>query len=97
MADIVLYAFMGGIMIAVVPWLNPPGRRNVAAWFERMAKRETSAKMMTPFQTRVSADWRPTAAFTPVDCETLRPLSGTTQRPIPRISLVTPGCHRRSS
>ena len=53
MADIVLYAFMGG-MIAAVPWLNPPGRRNVAAWYDRMAKRETSAKMMTPFQSRIS-------------------------------------------
>lgn len=53
MADIMLYGFMGS-MISLVPWLNPPGRRNVAAWFERMAAREASQKMMTVFDERVT-------------------------------------------
>lgn len=53
MADIMLYGFMGSQTNAV-PWLNPPGRRNVAAWFDRMAARESAAKMMTAFDTQVA-------------------------------------------
>jgi glutathione S-transferase len=51
-ADIVLYGFMGAMSFGV-PWLNPPGRTNVAAWFERMAARPASQKMMQPLQARV--------------------------------------------
>jgi len=52
MADIMLYGFMGS-SIEVVPWLAPPGRRNVAAWFERMAGRDASQQMKTSFGKRV--------------------------------------------
>jgi len=38
LADILLFGFMS-TMAPVVPWLLPPGRRNVAAWFERMKAR----------------------------------------------------------
>jgi glutathione S-transferase len=51
-ADIMLYGFMGA-MIGIVPWLNPPGRRIVFAWFERMAGREASQNMMTPLPSRI--------------------------------------------
>jgi glutathione S-transferase len=51
MADIMLYGFMGS-MIGIVPWLNPPGRTHVAAWFERMSHREAAQQMMTPFGAR---------------------------------------------
>lgn len=53
MADIMLYGFMGAMLMAI-PWFNPPGRRNVAAWFERMAARKASQKMMTAFDKRVA-------------------------------------------
>lgn len=43
LADVLLFAFMI-TMGGVVPWLNPPGRRNVAAWFERMAARPAVAQ-----------------------------------------------------
>jgi glutathione S-transferase len=52
MADILLYGFMGA-MIGIVPWLNPPGRRNVAAWFDKMSERDSSKQMMTPFGPRI--------------------------------------------
>jgi glutathione S-transferase len=53
LADILLYGFMGS-MLALVPWLNPPSRRNVAAWFQRMADRPTSANALIPFESHVS-------------------------------------------
>ncbi|MFS2154400.1 glutathione S-transferase family protein [Rhizobium sp. Rhizsp42] len=51
MADILLYGFMGA-MIGLIPWLNPPGRQNVAAWFARMSAREASKQMMSPLPGR---------------------------------------------
>lgn len=49
MADIILYGFMGANGASgEIPWLNVQQRRNVTAWFERMAAREASQKMMTP-------------------------------------------------
>ena len=53
MADILLYGFMA-TSVSVVPWLNPPGRTNVAAWFQRMADRPASAKAMDSFEAQVS-------------------------------------------
>lgn len=53
MADIILYAFMA-TMGPAIPWLNPPGRNNVAAWLARMGSREASQKMMTSFGERIS-------------------------------------------
>lgn len=53
MADIMLYGFMGA-MIGIVPWLNPPGRTNVAAWYERMAKRASAQAMMSQFDSRIA-------------------------------------------
>jgi glutathione S-transferase len=49
MADILLFAFISGMQI-VTPWLLPPGRRNVAAWFERMEERPavTMARQVLP-------------------------------------------------
>lgn len=43
LADVLLFAFMV-TMKDVVPWLNPPGRHNVAAWFERMAARPAATR-----------------------------------------------------
>jgi glutathione S-transferase len=54
MADIMLYGFMGA-MIGIVPWLNPPGRVNIAAWYERMAARPASHKMMQPLPSHLTA------------------------------------------
>ena len=53
MADILLYGFMA-TSVSVVPWLNPPGRTNVAAWFQRMADRPASAKALDSFEAQVS-------------------------------------------
>ncbi|MGK9055596.1 glutathione S-transferase family protein [Neorhizobium petrolearium] len=48
MADIMLYGFMGtNTATGEIPWLNVPQRPNVATWFDRMAAREASQKMMT--------------------------------------------------
>ncbi len=52
MADIMLYGFMGA-MAAAIPWFNPPGRTNVAAWFKRMADRDASSKMLAAFGKRI--------------------------------------------
>jgi glutathione S-transferase len=52
MADIMLYCFMG-TNVEELPWLNVPQRPNVAAWFDRMAARDSSDKMMTAFNVRV--------------------------------------------
>jgi len=52
MADIMLYCFMG-TNVEELPWLNVPQRPNVAAWFDRMATRDSSDKMMTSFNARV--------------------------------------------
>jgi glutathione S-transferase len=47
MADILLYAFMAtNIEGEGTTWLNVPQRPNVAAWFERMAARDASKKML---------------------------------------------------
>lgn len=43
LADILLFGFMT-TMAPVVPWLLPPGRRNVAAWFERTKARPASSR-----------------------------------------------------
>jgi glutathione S-transferase len=48
LADIVLFGFFN-TMLPVVPWLNPPGRLNVVAWFERMSSRTNCAKALVPF------------------------------------------------
>jgi len=53
MADIMLFGFMGS-MIAAIPWYNPPGRKNVAAWYDRMAKRESAQKMMSHFDSHIT-------------------------------------------
>lgn len=54
MADILLYGFMGtNTATGEIPWLNVPQRLNVAAWFDRMAAREASQKMMTALPARV--------------------------------------------
>jgi glutathione S-transferase len=54
MADIMLYGFMGPVTATgEVPWLNVPQRPNVAAWFDRMAAREASQKIMSPLPARV--------------------------------------------
>ncbi|MEV0014503.1 glutathione S-transferase family protein [Streptomyces tendae] len=47
MADILLYAFMATVIEGEgIDWLNVPQRPNVAAWYERMAAREASKKML---------------------------------------------------
>jgi glutathione S-transferase len=47
MADILLYAFMAtNIEGEGTTWLNVPQRPNVAAWFEHMAARDASKKML---------------------------------------------------
>lgn len=51
MADILLYGFMGAAL-PETPWLNPPQRPNVVAWFDRMAARESSQKMLTSLDGR---------------------------------------------
>ncbi len=43
LADVLLLGFMT-TMAPVVPWLLPPGRRHVAAWFERMRARPAVAR-----------------------------------------------------
>jgi glutathione S-transferase len=48
MADIVLFGFMN-TMLPAVPWLNPPGRLNVAGWFDRISSRPNSTKALKPF------------------------------------------------
>jgi glutathione S-transferase len=53
MADILLYAFMV-TMSFVTPWLKPSGRKNVAAWYERMGARETCQKALESFKEHVS-------------------------------------------
>jgi hypothetical protein len=53
MADLMLYGFMS-IMLQAAPWLNPPGRTNVAAWFERMSARETTKRATQPFSGHVT-------------------------------------------
>lgn len=54
MADIMLYGFMGAnLSTGEIPWLNPPQRRNVTAWYDRMSDREASRKMMSPLGSRV--------------------------------------------
>ncbi|MCX5496663.1 glutathione S-transferase N-terminal domain-containing protein [Kaistia dalseonensis] len=47
MADILLFAFMF-TMIGAIPWLNPPGRTNVADWFKRMSERPSVAAACEP-------------------------------------------------
>ncbi len=46
LADILLYSFMAN-MIPAIPWLNPPSRNNVFAWFQRMNERPNSVKAQT--------------------------------------------------
>lgn len=56
MADILLYGFMGtNIATGEIPWLNVPQRPNIAAWFDRMAARETSGRIMMPLPSRVGS------------------------------------------
>lgn len=43
LADIVLFAFMA-TMRPVVPWLLPPSRRNIIAWFERVEQQPAVAR-----------------------------------------------------
>ena len=52
MADLMLYGFMS-MMLQVAPWLNPPGRTKVAAWFERMSARETTKRATHTFSGHV--------------------------------------------
>ena len=55
MADIMLYGFIGTNMATgEIPWLNVPQRPNIAAWFDRMATREASQKMMSPLPAQVA-------------------------------------------
>lgn len=54
MADVMLYGFMGTNMATgEIPWLNVPQRPNIAAWFDRMATRASSEKMMSPLPARI--------------------------------------------
>lgn len=53
MADLMLYGFMS-MLLEAAPWLNPPGRTNVSAWFARMSARETTKRATTPFAGHVT-------------------------------------------
>lgn len=56
MADILLYGFMGtNVATGEIPWLNVPQRSNVAAWFDRMAARDASQKMMSPLAASIDS------------------------------------------
>jgi glutathione S-transferase len=48
LADILLFGFLF-TMSASGPWMNNPGRKNVAAWFERMKARPACAAAMSAF------------------------------------------------
>ncbi len=52
--DILLFAFMFTMKDAV-PWLHPPGRLNVAAWFERMNARPAVAAAQEGVSGRLAA------------------------------------------
>jgi glutathione S-transferase len=54
MADVMLYGFMGAnLATGEIPWLNPPQRGNVTAWYDRMSERAASRKMMEPLPPHV--------------------------------------------
>ncbi|KAM0332151.1 hypothetical protein ACHAQA_002425 [Verticillium albo-atrum] len=52
-ADILLYGIVKP-MLAVAPWFNIPGRKNVAAWFTRMDNRQGCQKAIEGFGAEVS-------------------------------------------
>jgi glutathione S-transferase len=54
MADVLLYAFMF-TMGQSLSWLNVPGRKNLASWFERMEERPASKLIGQPLPTHVCA------------------------------------------
>ncbi|XUY30064.1 glutathione binding-like protein (plasmid) [Agrobacterium sp. rho-8.1] len=54
MADVLLYTFMF-TMGQSLPWLDIPGRRNMASWFERMGERPASKLIGQSLPTHVSA------------------------------------------
>lgn len=52
-ADILLYGIVKP-MLGAAPWMNVPGRLNVAAWFKRMDDREGCQKGLAGFTEHVS-------------------------------------------
>ncbi|KAH7123122.1 glutathione S-transferase [Dactylonectria macrodidyma] len=52
-ADILLYGIVKP-MLAMAPWVNVPGRLNVAAWFKRMDDRDGCQKGLAGFKEHVS-------------------------------------------
>ncbi|KAH7242659.1 glutathione S-transferase [Fusarium tricinctum] len=54
MADILLYAMTQPFLDGVAPWVNAPGRLNVAGWFERMGNREACQKAIAGFGNHVT-------------------------------------------
>lgn len=53
MADIILFSHLN-IMLNSCPWLNPPGRKNVFAWLERIAGRESFEQATTPMSGEIN-------------------------------------------
>lgn len=53
LADILLFGMMLP-MAEVVPWLNPPGRANISAWFARMSERPSVKNALQPFAATVA-------------------------------------------
>ncbi|WP_236774473.1 glutathione S-transferase family protein [Agrobacterium tumefaciens] len=54
MADILLYAFMF-TMRQALPWLNVPGRKDLAAWFEKMSARPAAKLIEQSLPTHIAA------------------------------------------
>lgn len=54
MADLTLFSFMAIMGAPILPWLNVPIRKNVAAWFDRMAARPAGAQFLNPLPSRVT-------------------------------------------
>ncbi|TIC90933.1 Glutathione S-transferase 2 [Colletotrichum higginsianum] len=53
-ADVLLYGMTQPFLDGTAPWVNAPGRLNVAAWFDRMGSREASQKAIAGFGNHVS-------------------------------------------
>ncbi|KAM0242904.1 hypothetical protein ACHAP5_007087 [Fusarium lateritium] len=53
-ADIHFYGLLMMMVMQVAQWVLSPGRKNVAAYFERLDAREASQKALEPFGPKVS-------------------------------------------
>ena len=53
-ADVHFYGLVSMMIEAVAGWMNSPGRRNVAAYLQRMADRPATKRALTPFSSKVS-------------------------------------------